>query len=160
MSVAPGSQEKHGYKSLLKIDLRRELDPPKFSKKPENVAFRGVSCMQMDAISSRTSRGDRSTGPAGSRLRDQLGPQGIRQGSTRGSSRVTRAGWLGVQLATASEPPARQRRIWGVAFWCRHQPPLSCDLLLNHAPELRVSRTFLDQSRPQLSGSKCGQEPI
>ena len=25
MSVAPGSQEKHGYKSLLKIDLRREL---------------------------------------------------------------------------------------------------------------------------------------
>jgi len=31
--------------------------------------------MQMDAISSRTSRGDRSTGPAGSRLRDQLGPQ-------------------------------------------------------------------------------------
>jgi hypothetical protein len=75
MSVAPGGQEKHGYKSLLKIDLRRELDPPKFSKKPENVAFRGVSCMQMDAISSRTSRGDRSTGPAGSRLRDQLGPQ-------------------------------------------------------------------------------------
>ena len=47
MSVAPGSQEKHGYKSLLKIDLRRELDPPKFSEKPENVAFRGVSCMQM-----------------------------------------------------------------------------------------------------------------
>src|SRR5208337_5477151 len=46
----------------------------------------------------------------------------------------TRAGWLGVQLATASEPPARQRRIWGVAFWRRHQPPLSCDLLLNHAP--------------------------
>src|SRR5208337_2618200 len=130
MSVAPGSQEKHGYKSLLKIDLRRELDPPIFSRKPENVAFRGVSCMQMDAISSRTSRGDRSTGPAGSRLRDQLGPQGIRQGSTRGSSRVTRAGWLGVQLSTASEPPARQRRIWGVAFWRRHQPPLSCDLLL------------------------------
>ena len=46
---------------------------------------------------------------------------------------MTRAGWLGVQLATASEPPARQRRIWGVAFWRRHQPPLSCDLLLNHA---------------------------
>jgi len=46
---------------------------------------------------------------------------------------VTRAGWLGVQLATASEPPARQRRIWVVAFWRRHQPPLSCDLLLNHA---------------------------
>ena len=80
MSVAPGSQEKHGYKSLLKIDLRRELDPPKFSKKPENVAFRGVSCMQVDALSSRTSRGDRSTGPAGSRLRDQLGPRGIRAG--------------------------------------------------------------------------------
>ena len=58
MSVAPGSQEKHGYKSLLKIDLRRELDPPKFSKKPENVAFRGVSCMQMDAISSRTEYGE------------------------------------------------------------------------------------------------------
>jgi len=94
--------------------------------------------MQMDAISSRTSRGDRSTGPAGSRLRDQLGPQGIRQGSTRGSSWVTRAGWLGVQLATASEPPARQRRIWGVAFWRRHQPPLSCDLLLNHAKVLAL----------------------
>ena len=46
---------------------------------------------------------------------------------------MTRAGWLGVQLATASEPPARERRIWGVAFWRRHQPPLSCDLLLNHA---------------------------
>src|SRR5208337_3018525 len=26
-----------------------------------------------------------------------------------------------------------QRRIGGVAFWRRHQPPLSCDLLLNHA---------------------------
>ena len=46
---------------------------------------------------------------------------------------MTRAGWLGVQLATASESPARQRRIGGVAFWRRHQPPLSCDLLLNHA---------------------------
>ena len=55
---------------------------------------------------------------------------------------MTRAGWLGVQLATASEPPARQRRIWGVAFWRRHQPPLSCDLLLNHAPFLQRSRAF------------------
>src|SRR5271166_4075312 len=121
MSVAPGGQEKHGYKSLLKIDLRRELDPPKFSKKPENVAFRGVSCMHMDAISSRTSRGDRSTGPAGSRLRDQLGPQGIRQGSTRGSSRVTRAGWLGVQLATASEPQRVNVGSGASPFGRRHQ---------------------------------------
>ena len=51
---------------------------------------------------------------------------------------MTRAGWLGVQLATASEPPARQRRIWGVAFWRRHQPSLSCDLLLNHAKVLAL----------------------
>ena len=44
--------------------------------------------------------------------------------SARGSGRVqhadlrevTRAGWLGVQLATASEPAVRQRRIWGVAL--------------------------------------------
>ena len=26
-----------------------------------------------------------------------------------------------------SRGPARQRRIWGVAFWRRHQPPLSCE---------------------------------
>src|SRR3974377_1755770 len=46
MSAAPQSQGKHGCKSLLKIDLRRKPGPPKFSKNPENVASRRVSCMQ------------------------------------------------------------------------------------------------------------------
>ena len=40
-----------------------------------------------------------------------------------------KSGVAGVELATASEPPARRPRIWGR----RPQPPLSCDLRLNHA---------------------------
>ncbi len=42
-------------------------------------------------------------------------------------------GVAGVGLATVSEPPARQPRIWGVALGRRPQPPLSCNLRLNHA---------------------------
>ena len=42
----------------------------------------------------------------------------------------------------------RQRRIWGVAFWHRHQPHLSCDLLLNHAEK----RGFSEQQLNRLAG--------
>src|SRR5271157_4673125 len=45
-------------------------------------------------------------------------------------------GVAGVELATASEPPARQPRIWGrrpSGVGRRPQPPLSCELRLNHA---------------------------
>src|SRR5271157_748570 len=47
-----------------------------------------------------------------------------------------KSGVAGVELTTASEPPARQPRIWwrrpsGVGR--RPQPPLGCDLRLNHA---------------------------
>src|SRR5271157_3726704 len=45
-----------------------------------------------------------------------------------------KSGVAGVELATASEPPARQPRILGASpFGRRPQPPLSCDLRLNHA---------------------------
>ena len=39
----------------------------------------------------------------------------------------------GVELATASEPPARKPRIWASPSWRRPQPPLRCNVLLNHA---------------------------
>ena len=45
--------------------------------------------------------------------------------------------WVaGIELATASEPPARRPRIWGRCLGCRPQPPLSCNPLLNHARTL------------------------
>ena len=58
-------------------------------KKAQNVAYHACKA---DASPDRSRRGDRSPGQAGSRLRDQLGPQGISYGSTPGSARVRRAG--------------------------------------------------------------------
>src|SRR5271157_4953164 len=62
------------------------------------------------------SGGDRSPGQAGSRLRDQLGPPGIRQGSTAGSSRVRRAGWLGSSWQQRASPQRASRGSGGVAL--------------------------------------------
>src|SRR5271157_166686 len=73
------------------------------AKNPENVANHACKA---DPIPGRSGRGHRSTGHAGSRLRDKLGPQGIRHGSTPESSRVTRAGWLG----SSWRPPASPQR--------------------------------------------------
>ena len=89
-------------------------------EKPENVAFRSISRMQSGPHSGslpegspgRSRRGERSTGQAGSRLRDKLDVQGIRHGSTPGSSRVRRAGWLGSSWPQRASPQ-RQPRIWG-----------------------------------------------
>ena len=39
----------------------------------------------------------------------------------------------GVELATASEPPARASDLGASPFGRRPPPPLSCDLRLNHA---------------------------
>jgi hypothetical protein len=44
------------------------------------------------------------------------------------------SGWVaGVELAIASEPPARRPRIWGVALRASTPVTLSCNPLLNHA---------------------------
>jgi len=45
--------------------------------------------------------------------------------------------WVaGIELATASEPPSAEASDLGaLPFGRRPQPPLSCNPLLNHAPE-------------------------
>src|SRR5271157_5725358 len=64
MSAVHGSQGKYGCKSLLNIDLRRKLGPTKFSKKPENVANRRVSCMQSGPIFGSLQEGSLNVGRA------------------------------------------------------------------------------------------------
>src|SRR5208337_3988511 len=116
LSVAPGSQEKYGCKSLLKIDLRRELDPPKFSKKPENVAFRSISRMQSGPHSGSLQEGRSKHWPCRKPTQRQAWPAGIRHGSTPGSWRVTRAGWLGSSWQQLASPQRASLGSGGVAL--------------------------------------------
>jgi hypothetical protein len=71
-------------------------------------------------------------------------------------------GWVaGVELATASEPPARKPRIWGRRpSGVDPSHPLRCNLLLNLAvpsrslsPELIIKNIFLPQSGPRLASN-------
>src|SRR5271157_4471338 len=99
-------------------------------EKPENVAYHAC---KVDPIPGRSRRGERSTGQAGSRLRDKLDVQGIRHGSTPGSSRVRRAGWLRSSWPQRASPQRATSDLGASRFGRRPQPPLSCDLRLNHA---------------------------
>ena len=54
-------------------------------------------------------------------------------GSTPGSSRVTRAGWLGSSWRQPAAPSAPASDLGASPFGRRPQPPLSCVLRLNHA---------------------------
>ena len=52
-----------------------------------------------------------------------------------------KSGVAGVELATASEPPARQPRIWGrrpPGVDPSHPDTLSCNPLLNHAEQSQL----------------------
>ncbi len=73
-------------------------------KKTKSVAFCSISPMQVALIPGRSTRRDRSTGHAGSRLRDKLDPQGsgmVQLTHLRGC----KSGVAGVELAPVSGPP-------------------------------------------------------
>ena len=77
------------------------------------------------------------------RLVDQSGKKGWqkRHGSTPGSSRVTRAGWLGRAGDSQRAPSAPASDLGASPFGRRPQAPLSCDLRLNHAPSSACGST-------------------
>ena len=125
-------RETSSHNHLVIKNLRRKHGFPNFQKSRKTQRSVAYRACKADPIPGRSRRGDRSTSHAGSRFRDKLGPQGIRHGSTPGSWRVTRAGWLGSSWQQRASPQ-RQPRIWERRLGRRPQAPLSCDLRLNHA---------------------------
>jgi hypothetical protein len=66
-------------------------------------------------------------------IQEVLDGLSTRHGSTPGSSRVTRAGWLGSSWRQPAAPSAPASDLRASPFGHRPQPPLSCVLRLNHA---------------------------
>src|SRR5208337_4064774 len=126
-------RETNSHNHLSIKNLRRKHGFPNFQKSRKTQHFVAYHACKVDPMAGRSRRGDRSTGHAGSRLRDKLDPQGIRRDSTPGSSRVTRAGWLGSSWQQLASPQRASLGSGASPFGCRPQPPLSCDLRLNHA---------------------------
>ena len=131
---------------MLKIDLRRELDPPKFSKKPENVAFRSISRMQSGPHSGSLPEGRSKHWPCRQPTQRPAWSAGDQAWFNSGIFASDKSGMAGVELAPASEPPAPASDLGASPFGRRPQAPLSCDLRLNHARfwlgELRESQHF------------------
>jgi len=109
-------RETSSHNHLVIKNLRRKHGFPNFQKSRKTQRSVAYHACKADPIPGRSRRGDRSTGHAGSRFRDKLGPQGIRHGSTPGSWRVTRAGWLGSSWQQRASPQRASLGSGGVAL--------------------------------------------
>ena len=109
-------RETSSHNHLFIKNLRRKHGFPNFQKSRKTQRSVAYHACKADPIPGRSRRGDRSTGHAGSRFRDKLGPQGIRHGSTPGSWRVTRAGWLGSSWQQRASPQRASLGSGGVAL--------------------------------------------
>ena len=119
-------REINSHNHLSIKNLRRKHGFPNFQKSRKTQHFVAYHACKVDPMAGRSRRGDRSTGHAGSRLRDKLDPQGIRRDSTPGSSRVRRAGWLGSSWQQLASPQRGSLGAGGVAL--RVSTPASPEL--------------------------------
>ena len=120
----------------LPVRTTHPARPPHPAAKPlrPNVAFRSISRMQSGRNSGSLQEGRSKPCPGRKPTQRQAWPAGDQLWFNSRIFAGDKSGVAGVELATASEPPARQPRIWGPSpFGRRPPPPLSCDLRLNHA---------------------------
>ena len=82
-----------------------------FSKKPENVANRSISCMQSRLHSGSLQEGTSKHWSCRKPTQRQAWPAGDQAWFNSRIFAGDKSGVAGVELATASEPPARQPRI-------------------------------------------------
>ena len=82
-------------------------------KKAQNVAFRSISRMQSGLKSRSLPEGRSKPWPGRKPTQRPAWPAGDQAGFNCRICAGEKSGVAGVELATASEPPARQPRIWG-----------------------------------------------